>query len=173
MTIKLAGAFLIIISGTASGWIISLQYLKRIEHLQQLQLALNLFETEISYSQPMLVEVLFAISKKIRPPLADLFENTALSLLDNRDCVFAEIWENELKKNSSYNCLNCDDLQLLKEWGSQLGSSSLEGQKKINALTLKKLAQAEKEAREDARKKVKISRYGGLLLSLLIVILMI
>ena len=54
MKIKVFGAVLILISGSAIGWIIASQYIKRVNQLKQLQSGINLFNAEIGYTQTLL-----------------------------------------------------------------------------------------------------------------------
>ncbi|MFW6287122.1 MAG: stage III sporulation protein SpoIIIAB [bacterium] len=171
MFIKLFGAMLILVSGTSIGWIISNVYLNRVKELKDLQLALSILETEISYGQTILFEALKKTSALISQPLSSLFLLAAEKLKDSRKESFADIWEKELAQYKS----NCDllneDLEILKNWGQQIGCSDLSNQIKINQLAIKRLEQQEKKAEEIAKKKVKISRYSGLLISLMVIIL--
>ena len=172
MVLRTLGGLLILISGSLIGWLISLQYSKRIVQLQQLQLALNIFETEISYTQKILADTLQTIGEKLDEPLAILFKNTARKLTTNQSQLFFEIWQQELQNNQQLNCLSPTDNKILKEWGQQLGISGITGQQNINKLTVKRLEYAEKQAKKIAASRIKLSRYGGVLLSLLLILLL-
>lgn len=171
MFIKLFGAMLILVSGTSIGWIISNIYLNRVQELKELQLTLNILETEISYGQTILQEALKKTSSLINEPLSSLFIVAADKLKESRKESFADIWVKELEKYKD----NCDllneDLEILSSWGQQIGCSDLSSQIKINQLAIKRLEQQEKKAEEIANKKVKISRYSGVLISLMVIII--
>ncbi len=171
MSLKLFGSLLILISGSTAGWIIAEHYLKRIKQIQQLKLALNIYITEISYSSTVLPEVLKTISQKLDYPLSLLFNNAGCELNQKKGVIFSDIWYKHLQENYKINALYKQDINILKEWGQHIGNSSLEGQQKINKLTLKRLDYAEKQARELAGKRVKLTRYTGVLISILIIIL--
>ncbi|MFW5981205.1 MAG: stage III sporulation protein SpoIIIAB [bacterium] len=171
MYIKLIGATLILFSGTSIGWILSNIYINRIKELKELQLALSILETEISYGQTVLPEALKKTSKLINKSFEELFYDSAEKLKKSRQDSFAEIWEQQIKKYNRKCDLNQQDLEILINWGQQIGCSDLESQIKINQLALKRLEQQEEKAHEIARKKVKIVRYAGVLISLMVIIL--
>ncbi len=171
ISLKLFGAILILISGSSIGWIIAAQYKNRIRDLQELQLAFNLFNTEISYTRTLLPIALQKTAVGTEYPVSILFNSSADKLNKEKEKSFFEIWKRVLTENKGINYLLEEDLKILEEWGQQIGCSGLEEQKKINKLTLKRLEQAEKKAQEIADKKVKLSRYSGILISLMIIIL--
>lgn len=172
MPVKIIGALLVLMSGSYTGWILGTQYLKRIRELKELQVALNIFDTEITYGQTILSEALRVSSSALQGPLSRLFEETAEILRKKGGQTFIEIWQYQLKKNYRRNNLVREDMLILKEWGQQVGNSSLANQNKFNSLTIKRLEQAEKRAEKLAEKRVKLMRYAGFLVSLLIIILL-
>src|SRR6056297_833165 len=170
MILKFSGAFLILISGSILGWIIAEQYTKRVQQLQELQMAIKVLDTEISYSSTFLPEALIHAGEKSTYPISFIFKETGKNMLNNRELIFSDIWIKILEENFYYNSLNNSDIKLLKNWGKQLGASHLKDQEKINKIILQQLKQNELIAREEAREKVKLFRYSGLLLSLLLII---
>jgi stage III sporulation protein AB len=171
LTIKIIGALLILISGSSIGWIISIRYLYRVEELGELQLAINIFDTEINYGQTVLSDALSFTAATLNGRLSHLFSETAELLSHHDGRTFNEVWRANLDENLYNNYLLKQDLQILEEWGQQIGSLSLSDQSKINQLTIKRLEYAEKKAREMAEKRVKLIRYSGVLISLMIIIL--
>jgi len=170
MILKFSGAFLILISGSILGWIIAEQYTKRVQQLQELQMAIKVLDTEISYSSTFLPEAFIHSGEKSTYPISFIFKETGKNMLNNRELIFSDIWIKILEENFYYNSLNNSDIKLLKNWGKQLGASHLKDQEKINKIILQQLKQNELIAREEAREKVKLFRYSGLLLSLLLII---
>ena len=171
MKIKVFGAVLILISGSAIGWIIASQYIKRVNQLKQLQSGINLFNAEIGYTQTLLPKALQEIADNLDYPISKLFYETAHKLSEKKGKTFTEIWEERLESNFKINSLLKSDIKILREWGQQIGDSGLEEQKNINELTLKKLEEMQKRAQRKAQKRVKLTRYAGVLLSLLVIIL--
>ncbi|MFW6270480.1 MAG: hypothetical protein ACOC4G_10395 [Bacillota bacterium] len=171
MFFKIGGGLLVLVSSTVLGWVKGSTYINRVRQLEQLQLVLTLLETEIKYNQKMLPDIFFSVSRQLNPPLKDLFLETAKSLNNNQGQLFSEIWKKQLKKNKKKNALWENDIQIMKEWGSQIGRTSLAEQTNINDMTLEKLKFAQKKARKNAEKNVKLFRYGGFLLGFLLIVL--
>ncbi|MFW6035249.1 MAG: hypothetical protein ACOCRZ_03230 [Halothermotrichaceae bacterium] len=171
MIIKLTGALLILISGSSIGWIIGTSYLNRVRDLKELQTAINIFNTEISYGQTLLPEALEKAAAVINSNLGELLLQAAGSLKKSRGKTFADIWTKKINNYSCYATLDDEDIKILKNWGNQIGKSSLAEQRKINKLTAKRLEQQEDQAQKRASTRVKLVRYAGVLLSLLVIIL--
>ncbi len=171
MSLKLFGAMLILISGSLIGWIIAAEYQNRVKNLKELQLAFNLFDTEISYTRTLLPLALEKIAEGINYPVSILFASSVERLKGKKEKTFSEIWQEVLADNANITYLKENDIKILKEWGQQIGYLGLEEQKKVNKLTLKKLEQAESKAQEIADTRVKLLRYAGILISLMVIIL--
>ncbi|NLJ83404.1 MAG: hypothetical protein GX336_00665 [Halanaerobiaceae bacterium] len=169
--VKLTGACLILISGTSIGWIIASIYLNRERELKELQLAFNILNTEMSYGKNLLADVLENAADALRTPLSSIFSRAVEELKNSRERGFAELWQELVEGYGKQSFLSREDLEILINWGKQIGTSSLADQVKLNQYTLKRLEQQEEEAREIARQRVKPIRYAGVLLSLLLIIL--
>lgn len=171
MVIKLIGAFLILVSGSSIGWIIGSIYINRVRELEELQLALHIFDTEINYGQTILPQALRITSRMIKDPLSKLFLQTANELSSTRKKNFFELWQKGLHNLYHKSSLTRNDIKILINWGRQVGNTSLENQQKINKLTIQRLETQEKLARDLANQRVKPVRYAGVLLSLMVIIL--
>ncbi|AZO95673.1 hypothetical protein GM661_11440 [Iocasia frigidifontis] len=171
LLIKLTGAVMILVSGSFIGWIIGSSYQKRVKELEELEMGINIFNTEISYKQSFMAEALMGTAATFKSPLANLFRETAYELEKGNNKVFYEIWHERLLINYRNNSLLEEDIEILDSWGRQLGSSSLDNQNNINQLILKRLRQQKIQAEKEAAKKVKLVRYAGVLISLMIIIL--
>ncbi|MFW6021906.1 MAG: hypothetical protein ACOCQW_00085 [Halanaerobiaceae bacterium] len=169
--IKMIGSLLILISGSSIGWILANKYLQRIQELKELQLAFNILSSEIAYGRTLLPRALKLTGGTISYPLAGIFENAGSELKKSRTGNFAELWENIIKTYMSKSYLKSEDIDILLNWGCQVGSSDLENQINIINITIKRLQQNEKLAKEAAEKRVKPMRYAGVLLSLMVIIL--
>lgn len=169
--IKIIGALLILLSGSSIGWIISGIYLNRVRELRELQLAFNVINTEISYEKTILSGALIKAAESLSSSLRDIFLEAARSLTLRIGKGFQEIWEETIEKYKEELSLNMEDLVILKNWGLQIGVSALENQINLNKLIIKRLELQEKGALELASKRVKIARYTGVLISLMLIIL--
>src|SRR5690554_4658425 len=129
--IKILGAFLILLSGSSIGWILAGVYLNRVRELKELQLAYNILNTEISYGKTLLSDTLKISANVLTPPLANIFSQAGEELNNSREKTFGEIWENIIEEYGIKSFLNKEDLEILINWGRQIGISSLEDQIKI------------------------------------------
>ncbi|MFP4661885.1 MAG: hypothetical protein ACLFPF_06840 [Halanaerobiales bacterium] len=169
--IKLFGALLILISGSSIGWIYGSIYLNRIRELEELQLAISILDTEISYGRTLLPGAIRTALDVLGPPLNCIFSDAADRLEKSREYNFNELWQEILEEYRNKCYLSDDDYEILANWGRQIGTSTLDDQNRINQLTIKRLEQNESIAREIARRKVKPVRYAGVLISLMVIIL--
>ncbi|ACL69375.1 stage III sporulation protein AB [Halothermothrix orenii] len=170
MLVKLIGSLLILISGSSLGWLIGFHYLKRIKELKELQVAINIFDTEISYGRTLLPEALEVVSESTHGSISNIYMQLATGLKKDRDKRFRDIFKEILSRYEEEVSLTPADIKILIEWSQQIGVTSLEGQRKANKMAIKRLEQVEKRAQDLADKRVKLSRYAGVLLSLLVII---
>lgn len=169
--IKLFGALLILISGSSIGWILGSIYNNRVKELKELQLALSIFDTEISYGRTLLPEALKKSVDTLSSPLSRIFMEASEELNKANNHNFYDIWQEKINKNIKNSYLNREDFEILLNWGRQIGNSTLDDQLKINKQAVKRLEQHEEIARKIASKRVKPVRYAGVLISLMVIIL--
>jgi len=169
--VKILGAVLILVSGSSVGWLLGSSYLNRVREIKELQLAINIIDSEMNYGQVLLPDALKTAAKLLKGSTAALFLEASKELENSAGELFTEIWVQKLEKYYHQNNLLREDINILSNWGQQLGISSLREQKNINKKSLRRLEQQEEIAREISRKRVKLVRYAGVLLSLLVIIL--
>ena len=169
--VKLVGASLIILSGTLLGWIFSFFYTNRVKELENLKTVFAFLENEININHTRLSRSLQLAGRKVKKPISDIFLKAAENLKGEPGREFKDIWGDILETSKNNTNLLEEDLDILLEWGKQVELTSLEGQSNIHQATINKLEINLDNAREIADKKVKLSRYMGTLLSLLIIIL--
>ncbi|MFW5962323.1 MAG: hypothetical protein ACOCQR_01795 [bacterium] len=169
MIMTLLGSILILGSGWIIGSIINNVFINRIQQLRDFRFILNLFNDEIAYSQTPLPTILKRVSKKANYPLSGIFKETYQRLEKNNGELFSDIWSAMLKENNEL-MLTEGDIEILIQWGEQIGSSPIEGQKKINNIAIKNLQEIEENIREETKTNVKLIRYASVLGSLAIVI---
>ncbi len=162
---------MILVSGSSVGWLIGSTYLNRVRELKNLQVAINVFDTEICYGQVLLPEALKNTAQILQGPNSKLFSEAAQELENSGGKTFAEIWPHKAAQYYQWNNLLKEDMDILLNWGRQIGTSPLPQQTNINKTTIKRLEQQEELARHVAEKRVKLVRYAGILVSLLVIIL--
>lgn len=171
MNMKFLGAVLILISGSMIGWVMASTYGKRVKNLKNLQTGINMFNAEIEYTRTALPRALSKTAKKCRPPVADFFAEAGKQLQEDRERLFFPVWRSILKNKGADSCLKSEEIQVLLEWSRQISGTTLKICNQANKITVERLKEIEERARIEAGKKVKLLRYGGVLISLLIIIL--
>lgn len=173
MWIKLLGASLILVSAAAMGWLKASRYIKRLELLKELQVVVALLDAEISYKQTPVPEALLQVGRSNLPEkLKTALEGIAHEMESRTRREFYPLWQQVLKKEEIFDFLTADDRRILEQWGYGMGRTGLSEQQNINQFTSKKLKEAEKQAAEIVENRVKLTRYAGVLLGLLVVILL-
>lgn len=171
--IKLIGALLILLSGTAVGFIQATKYIDRPKELRTLIHALQRLETEIDYGHTPLPEAFTIMAKSIDAPINRLFQSMAYLLQGDEELSLQEAWTRAIDENWSSTSLKNREKEVLLRIGSVLGMSDSENQRKHLELARIQLKAEEASAREEQDKFVKMWRSLGVLGAVLIVILMV
>ncbi|WP_408954660.1 stage III sporulation protein SpoIIIAB [Natroniella sp. ANB-PHB2] len=166
---KLIGASLIIIGSGAIGFVVAKQFVLRVKELQELQTALQMLETEISYGLTPLPQAFAKISKSLSTSVAGLFLVAQEEL--ETGSTAQQAWQQAIKKIFSETALLESDKDVLVSLGHNLGQSASQDQQKHLSLAQHKLTNLHQQAVEEKEQKVKLWRYLGVLLGLFIVIL--
>lgn len=167
---KILGICLILFSGIVLGHLQAQYYLTRVRVLEELQLAFEMLDTEICYTQTLLARALSRVATRTEGSVSRLFAVTARSLMGEGERDFNKLWTEVVMGEAGRLCLRKGDCRLLEDWGKSLGHCPLSEQHKFNQLLLEQLSLKEIEARELADKRVKLSHYSGVLLALLVII---
>jgi len=172
MWLKLLGAFLILVSTSATGNLVAKNFLARPKQLRQLRHALQLLETEISYSLSFLPQALEKVAKAIESPINSLFSQTAKLLLNQEGYTAGEAWKMTLTKFLPELALKSCDEEILLQLGNSLGCSDRDNQLKHLKLAQSYLQKEEAKAEKEGVKNAPLWRYCGLFLGLTIIILL-
>lgn len=171
--LKLLGSLIIIAGATAIGFTYSNICFQRVKQLRDMQFALNMMETEITYTATPLTEVLLSVGERSSNVIKRVFTNMAEALLSKKsNSVYdAFIYTYNQMKDMIY--LDKEEIGVVSSFMQSLGSSDIEGQKKNFNITIKKLEGFEKRADEIRTKNEKLYRYLGLSFGVLIVIILV
>lgn len=155
------------------GWHVAQNYIERPRQLGQLRSALQLLETEISYAATPLPKALKRVAAAQSGPVELLFSQTA-SVLDARVGYSArEAWAMALQEFHQHSSLQAKDLVILEQFGQNLGSSDRTDQLKHLRLAMTRLEQEEQQGQLEEQKNVRLWRYAGFLVGLMVVIVLI
>ena len=166
---KLIGGALVVVSSSWIGFLIANQFVLRPQQLHQLQTALQMLETEISYGITPLPEAFNKLASNLSNPIDKIFKLAQQKL--NEGYTAPEAWSIALKEVFPQTELNKEDQQVLLDLGHNLGQSTSDDQLKYLNLVQRKLEGLYQEAIDERQVKVKLWRYLGVLTGLFLVIL--
>lgn len=171
--LKLFGAVLIIIAGTAIGFVQAASYVNRSKQLRMLIYALQRLETEINYGQTLLPDALNKSSEGIEQPLRMLFTETAKLLEESKEMSMQEVWQQSIETIWGRTALREREKDVLLRMGAVLGMSDAVDQQKHLQLAQLQLKSEEEQALQEQQRYANMWRSLGTLGSILIVILMV
>lgn len=171
--LKILGSITIIAGATAIGFVYSNIYLQRVKQLRDMQFALNMMETEISYTATPLTEVLLSAGEKSSSTIKKLFTGMAEVLISKKKNSVYEAFMYIYNQMKGEIYLDKEEVGIVSSFMQSFGSSDIEGQKKNFNITIKKLEEFEKRAEEIRNKNEKLYRYLGLSFGVLIVIILV
>ncbi|MCK8817499.1 stage III sporulation protein SpoIIIAB [Natroniella sulfidigena] len=166
---RLIGASLIIMSSGAIGFVIAKQFILRVKELQELQTALQMLETEISYGLTPLPQAFAKIATNLSTSVAELF-SVAQKELESGSTA-QQAWQEAIDQVFIETALGERDKEVLINLGYNLGQSASQDQQKHLGLAQHKLTNLYQQAVEEKEQKVKLWRYLGVLVGLFVVIL--
>jgi len=170
---RLIGALLIIgVAGWSGLWVASI-YRRRPQQLRSFQSALQMLDTEIVYGATPLPVALQKIGQAIEPAVGAVFRKAGKLLEKSCGYTAGEAWEKALGDEAENTALRSDDLIILKTFGEVLGASDRSEQHKNIVLTIQYLQKAEMEAEKEKEKNVRLWRYGGFLIGISVVLLLL
>ena len=168
---KLIGALLIIFSSSSIGFLMAHRIALRPRQLQQLKTALEMLKTEIDYGMTPLPEAFAKLDQNLQPPVADLFALAKENI--ESGIVAQQAWQKAVEEKKSEMAVVEEDHNLILEIAYNLGKSSSADQIRHLELAQKKIDNLYQQAIKEKEQKVKLWRYLGVLLGLLVVIIIV
>ena len=168
---KWIGIVLVLGTTTWVGFDISSKFSNRVIHLRQFILSLQMLETEMDYSKATLRQIFENISKRTSYPINTFYENLAKELGGIID-DFVELWEIQMEELIKVSALNSNDLEIIKQFGKNLGMHHFSQQQKHIQLSIYHLKGQLEEAIDQCAKYEKMTKVLGVLVGLLFVILL-
>lgn len=170
--LKLMGSLLVLLAGGLAGVTVARNYSRRPQELRSLQSALQMLETEITYTATPLPEALGHVAARAGESVAPLFTRTREELLSMSGCTAREAWEAALKEFYPATALTPADLAILRQLGNALGISDRQDQSKHLRLAMEQMRVEIVRAEEESQRYVKLWNYLGLLAGLAIVLML-
>ena len=166
--IKYCMLFLVFILSNVIGNNIAKGYMLRLEELEEIKNALNIFKTKIKFTYEPIPEIFEEISKNSSKNISNLFFNAKDKMKVKSTDIAWEEAVDELKSN-----LKIEDKQTIKTLSKLLGSTDTEGQISQIEVTETFLEKQIREAEEEKQKNEKLYKKLGATIGLAIVIILI
>lgn len=171
--IKFIGLTLIFAACSAGGLIYSNGFKKRESELKSLERDIITLENKILYEKEPLPHALMDISSTDESIIGKLFLSCSNKLFNNEVCTVYDAFEyslNEIKDDLS---LKGEDKRILLDMSKSLGNLDEEGHKKLFLMTENLIRRNLEESHGESMKNIKLYRYLGVSLGLVIVIMLI
>lgn len=169
---KLIGALLVFLASSSLGVLLARNLALRQEVLRELQMALQLLETEIAYAATPLPEAFRRVAGKTRPPTRHLFAAAHRALLGTSGTTGGEAWGQGIAALARAAPLEAEDLAVLTDFGQGLGRGDRADQVKKLELARAQLRRLEEAAAENRLRQARVWQTLGLLVGLTIILLL-
>ena len=167
LVIKYFMLFLVLVACTLIGRFLSKKYVYRLNELEEIKNALNIFKTKIKFTYEPIPEIFQEMSENINKNISNIFIK-AKNKMQNKSASIA--WEEALDENNTN--LTKEDIYVLKSLSKLLGQTDVEGQTSQIDITQKFLETQIKQAEEEKKKNEKLYSKLGTTIGLVIVIIL-
>ena len=168
--IKYIFLLVIFLSSSKIGKMLAQRYYYRVQELEELKNALNLFKTKIKFTYETIPEIFEEISNNITKNISNIFKSTVKGL---KDFSISQAWEQAIESEKKNTNLNEEDIRVIKLLSKQLGITDIEGQISQIEITEHFLDTQIKQAKKKKEKNQKLYQKLGTTMGLVIVILLI
>lgn len=166
--IKYLSLFLVILSSSLIGRFLSKKYIYRLEELEEVKNALNIFKSKIKFTYEPIPEIFNQISQNSNKNIGQIFK-TATEKMKNNNANVA--WEEAVEE--SITNLKKEDKNVLKILSKLLGQTDVDGQISQIELTQNFLEKQIKEAQEEKIKNERLYSRLGITIGLAIAIVLV
>jgi stage III sporulation protein AB len=173
MLIKIIGGILIVSASGLVGILLSNRLSIRHMELKNLRRFMQMLETEITYGATPLPIALMNISNKTEGLIRSFFINVSKSLIERSFYSVDDAWTNAADIVLSDTSLKNADIELIKSFGSVLGCSDREDQKKHFELFYLQIKHQEDAALSEINRSAKMYRSLGFLLGIAVFVVLV
>lgn len=166
--IKFFMLLLLFIASSLIGRFLSKKYSYRVEELEDMKNALNIFKAKIKFTYEPIPEIFDEIAKNANPNIAQIFI-AAREKMANLSAE--EAWQVAISESQTN--LNKEDLHTIQMLSKMLGQTDVEGQVSQIEVTESFLETQIKQAQEEKMKNEKLYNRLGTTIGLVIVIILI
>ena len=161
--IRIIGGICVVAAGVLWGEMKARGLQFRLRQLQQLQQAMRLLSTEVSYTATPLPYAFSRIGNRLGGMVGELFLQTSREMIGSSDLGAREAWVKTLRDFQPFTRFTGEDCKVMEQLGTSLGLTDREGQVKQIQLVSSELEYALEEARRERDRHEKMWRYLGVL----------
>ncbi len=148
-------------------------YKRRVTELRVFQNALGLLESEIMFASTPLPRAVSELKRGLREPVAGLFGLFGFILKQRAGYTADEAWSMAINETRKFLCLDKEDIDIILDFGKNLGSTDKENQQK-NFLRIRyQLDEQLRKAEEKRGRNEKLCKSLGFLLGAALVTLLV
>ena len=166
--IKYIMLFLIFISANLIGKFLAKKYIDRLQELEEMKNALNIFKSKIKFTYEPIPEIFEEIANNSNPNISQIFKSSKEKM---ENLSAEEAWIEAIEE--SQNNLTKEDKNTLKMLSKLLGQTDVTGQISQIEITENFLETQIKQAQEEKQKNEKLYIRLGTTIGLVIVIILI
>jgi len=171
--LKVAGVGMVIAGFGGWGLAGARRLERRVDELRDLRMALGFLEKEVTAMYTPLSLALERTAEFCDMPVAGLFKESAAALQQKHGVTIREAWNQGLDTITRYSDLLQADTKVLANAAGQLGMSNVNEQKKLFTLIQEELKLQEEKARERVKSSRQLWSYGGFIMGIVVVILLL
>lgn len=169
---KVIGAIFFILASSLIGYDLSRQLSLRTRQLRMLIYSLQMIEAEMTYSQHSLRQIFINVEQKLTGPVGHFYKRLANGLVKPVADFFA-LWTETLITLQQESALHKQEIDILNQFGINIGNHTVDQQMKQIKLTTYYLQQQLDEAVNQQNKYDKTIKSLGFLFGLLVVLILI
>ena len=151
------------------GNLYSKKYINRLNELEKLKSALNIFKAKIKFTYLTIQEIFNQIYENNQDNIGEIFKN-ANDYMNEESSQAA--WERALENAKEKTSLNEEDITALKTLGKMLGNTDVEGQVSQIELTEQIISERIENAKLDKERNSKLYKTLGITTGLTIAIIL-
>lgn len=166
--IKYSILFIILLTTTLIGRLLGRNYIYRLNELEEMKNALNIFKTKIKFTYEPIPEVFKEIGENINKNIGNIFKNATEKMKKTTNANIA--WEEAIEESNTN--LKKEDKKAIKTLSKMLGQTDVDGQISQIEITEEFLEKQIQDAIRERQKNEKLYTRLGTIVGLAIVIIL-
>lgn len=168
--IKYTSILLVFLTSSLIGILYSKKYTNRVNDLQEIKRALNMFKTKIKFTYEPIPDAFKEIAISINENIAKILKKASQYMKED---TVQNAWEKSIQEEKNNTSLTEEDIQIIKKLSTLLGTTDLEGQVNnidlINEIIDKQIEQARTEKNKNEKLYKTLGAGIGLAISIILI----